>query len=328
MAGGARRTATVKPNNQRAPGPLGNATGLITPQTDPNPNGNSAPPIKPAPNEEGFWSDWGGAIHTALDVVGMIPIVGEVADGANALIYLAEGDAVNAALSAAAMLPVGGQAATGVKWGKKGVDAVQAAKPALKAEKEIVEQAAKQGGRKESAQEAAAAGGKRGGKKKGGKDKGKQRPHKDCGKVSKYSDAPKKLGELNADHVPSGAALKKAAERQLRELGVLDDLSPKQLKSVLNKVYNSAPTITIPEDVHKEGRTWGGKNKPLVQEDSLDLKGAFQKDAKSIQESMDTKDHGCSEKYKAAVKELSKFDFDRHVVDTIRAHKDVASLLK
>ena len=32
-----------------------------------------------------------------LDIVGLIPVVGEVADGANAMIYLAEGDKVNAA---------------------------------------------------------------------------------------------------------------------------------------------------------------------------------------------------------------------------------------
>jgi len=58
-------------------------------------------------------------VHTGLDVVGLIPGVGEIADGANALIYLAEGDKVNAALSATAMIPAAGMAATGVKYGKK-----------------------------------------------------------------------------------------------------------------------------------------------------------------------------------------------------------------
>lgn len=48
-----------------------------------------------------------------------LPCVGEIADGANALIYLAEGDKVNAALSEAAMVPGAGVAATGVKYGKK-----------------------------------------------------------------------------------------------------------------------------------------------------------------------------------------------------------------
>ena len=35
-----------------------------------------------------------GQIHTFLDVAGMVPVIGEFADGANALIYLAEGDYV------------------------------------------------------------------------------------------------------------------------------------------------------------------------------------------------------------------------------------------
>ena len=47
-----------------------------------------------------------------------LPCVGEIADGANALIYLAEGDKVNAALSEAAMVPGAGMAVTGVKLQK------------------------------------------------------------------------------------------------------------------------------------------------------------------------------------------------------------------
>jgi len=112
-------------------------------------------------------------VHTALDVVGMIPVVGEVADGANALIYLAEGDGVNAALSAASMLPVGGQAATAAKWGKKGVEAAQDAGKLAKGEQKVSTRAAREG--TEEGAEAAAKSSKsgQGGKgDKGGKDKG------------------------------------------------------------------------------------------------------------------------------------------------------------
>jgi len=59
-------------------------------------------------------------IHVILDLVGLIPVIGEVADGVNALIYLAEGDFTNAALSAAAMIPVAGVVATAGKWLSKG----------------------------------------------------------------------------------------------------------------------------------------------------------------------------------------------------------------
>lgn len=69
--------------------------------------------------------------HGILDVAGLIPVVGEAADGANAAWYAAEGDYTNAALSAAAMVPFAGWAATGAKAGFKGVDAVKGADEAV-----------------------------------------------------------------------------------------------------------------------------------------------------------------------------------------------------
>ena len=59
------------------------------------------------------------AVHLGLDVAGMVPGLGEIADGANALLYLAEGDYTNAALSAAAMIPFAGMAATGAKFARR-----------------------------------------------------------------------------------------------------------------------------------------------------------------------------------------------------------------
>ncbi|MFO6453474.1 MULTISPECIES: RHS repeat-associated core domain-containing protein [unclassified Aeromicrobium] len=58
--------------------------------------------------------------HTALALAGLIPVVGEFADGADAILYLIEGDTGNALLSAAAMLPVGGHAAGLAKLGRLG----------------------------------------------------------------------------------------------------------------------------------------------------------------------------------------------------------------
>ncbi|HZG90300.1 MAG TPA: polymorphic toxin type 30 domain-containing protein [Pseudonocardia sp.] len=75
-----------------------------------------------APQDDGgFWSDLG---HGALDVIGLVPVVGEIADGANAAWYAAEGDYLNASLSAAAMVPFLGWAATGGKFAVKGYKAV------------------------------------------------------------------------------------------------------------------------------------------------------------------------------------------------------------
>ncbi|MFK0243402.1 polymorphic toxin-type HINT domain-containing protein [Amycolatopsis azurea] len=74
--------------------------------------------------------------HAALDVAGVIPVVGEAADLANAAWYAAEGDAANAALSAASAIPFAGWGATAVKAGKyavKGAEAVQGATKAADA---------------------------------------------------------------------------------------------------------------------------------------------------------------------------------------------------
>ena len=70
---------------------------------------------------KGYWQQGGEAIHTGLDVAGAMPGIGEPADGANALIYLAEGDYINAGTSGAAMVPFLGWGAVGSKYlGKAG----------------------------------------------------------------------------------------------------------------------------------------------------------------------------------------------------------------
>jgi hypothetical protein len=77
----------------------------------------------------GGWMEW---VHGTLDVAGLIPGFGEVADGVNALIYLAEGRHLEAGLSAAAMVPIWGWAATGSKL-------------AIRGGKEVLEEAAERG---------------------------------------------------------------------------------------------------------------------------------------------------------------------------------------
>ncbi|WP_149824173.1 RHS repeat-associated core domain-containing protein [Streptomyces tailanensis] len=69
------------------------------------------------------WSDIG---HAALDVVGLIPVVGEVADLANCGWYAAEGEYVDAALSCASAIPFAGYGATAAKAAKYGDEALEA----------------------------------------------------------------------------------------------------------------------------------------------------------------------------------------------------------
>ncbi len=54
-------------------------------------------------------------VHSALDVVGMIPIIGEAADLLNGVVYLAQGDLGNAALSMVSMVPIVGNTAAGAR---------------------------------------------------------------------------------------------------------------------------------------------------------------------------------------------------------------------
>ncbi|WP_410604236.1 polymorphic toxin-type HINT domain-containing protein [Amycolatopsis sp. lyj-90] len=71
--------------------------------------------------------------HAALDVAGVIPVVGEAADLANAAWYAAEGDWANAGLSAASAIPFAGWGATAVKAGKYAVKGAEAAQGGVKA---------------------------------------------------------------------------------------------------------------------------------------------------------------------------------------------------
>lgn len=59
-------------------------------------------------------------LQNFLDVVGMVPGFGEIADGLNVMISLGRGRWGDAALSFAAMCPIAGNAATTAKWAKKG----------------------------------------------------------------------------------------------------------------------------------------------------------------------------------------------------------------
>ena len=122
-------------------------------------------------SSSGGWLD---KLQLGLDIIGLIPGLGEIADGANALIYLARGDYANAALSAAAMIPIGGQAATMAKLGLK------AAKKASKtAVKKAGKKALKEGGEK-AANKAAKKAKKIKKGKKGTKCKDKKK-RKECG---------------------------------------------------------------------------------------------------------------------------------------------------
>jgi len=169
---------------------VGNTIGKLTnepvlPQS--TPSGSANPPEK-----KSWWSKWGDVVHTGLDILGAVPVVGIVADGANAAIYAAEGDYVNAAISgasaAANLIPGGGAAmkagkaavAVGKTVAKEGAEALAktaAKEVAEKAAKEAAEKAAKEAAEK-AAKEGAEKAAKKAGSDAGGgvKGKGKKKP--------------------------------------------------------------------------------------------------------------------------------------------------------
>ncbi len=81
---------------------------LIASQTDTGANTSDT-----AESDSSLISDIG---HFALDVIGLVPVVGEWADGLNATWYASEGRYFEAALSGAAVIPLFGISATITKW--------------------------------------------------------------------------------------------------------------------------------------------------------------------------------------------------------------------
>jgi hypothetical protein len=71
-------------------------------------------------------------IHLALDIAGFVPVIGEVADVANGLLYLAEGDYVNAGISFVGAIPLAGDSAKAGRAVTKGAKFADAAVSAYK----------------------------------------------------------------------------------------------------------------------------------------------------------------------------------------------------
>lgn len=65
------------------------------------------------------WEATKEVIHLSLDAFGLIPVVGEVADLTNGVLYTIEGDGLNATLSHASAVPIVGWASAGTKFGIK-----------------------------------------------------------------------------------------------------------------------------------------------------------------------------------------------------------------
>jgi hypothetical protein len=79
-----------------------------------------------------YWAATSETIHILLDGAGMIPVIGEIADLANGIIYTIEGDGVNAVLSFSATIPIVGWGPTVAKYAKKAITALDGSTRTLK----------------------------------------------------------------------------------------------------------------------------------------------------------------------------------------------------
>lgn len=96
----------------------------LAPVIFPNPIVSRIPLACPIPSKEerrglkAIICDMADLGHTALDIAGLVPMIGEMADLANAGLYTLEGDYFNAGLSAAAAIPLYGSMFTALKFSK------------------------------------------------------------------------------------------------------------------------------------------------------------------------------------------------------------------
>ena len=127
-----------RPGGQQGGRPNDSAGGGQNGSPGSSPGGNGSRPahgkrgIKGGLGDEELpeWLSWVDpaldGLQLGLDVVGLIPGFGEIADGLNGLVSLARGDYVGAGLSFAAMIPFAGWGATAGKIGRKAVNAADA----------------------------------------------------------------------------------------------------------------------------------------------------------------------------------------------------------
>ncbi len=145
--------------------PNGNTQGRVNgeaPATGKSAKDSNAEVESETPAEDDTGDKILDGLQLGLDVVGLIPVVGEIADLANAGISLARGDYAGAALSLLSAIPFAGWLGTAGKVGRRGAKA--AAEASTKATKEAAERAAKEAAekaaREKATKEAAEDGGK------------------------------------------------------------------------------------------------------------------------------------------------------------------------
>ncbi|MDM5181989.1 hypothetical protein PO883_32975 [Massilia sp. DJPM01] len=133
-----------------------------------------------------------------------------------------------------------------------------------------------------------------------------------CGEAGTYGELLEKSADkkFDRDHVPSKAALQKAARKLLRERKI--SLSEDQAKALFGPkgaISLAGRTIAIfRKDHQKHSDTYGGRNNETkIQNDSEELQKAAKKDTERIENAEGKEmDADCAAKYAKAAEEIRK----------------------
>ncbi|MGO3983026.1 hypothetical protein ABI582_01445 [Pseudomonas sp. SAS7] len=287
--------------------PNGNTLGRVSGETPPT--GAAAdysnPKVESETSAEGITgNEILDGLQLGLDVVGLIPVFGELADVANAGISLARGDYAGAALSLLSAIPFVGYLGTAGKVGRHGANAV--AEASAKGAKEATERNV----RNETAekfeqkvQSDTASNGKND-KDPGGKSKPKAQLK--CGQKGSYSELVNfdAIGAgMERDHIPPQAALLQQAKNLLAKTGqTLDD---EQLKTLRRKIERHGQAVSIPEKIHRDGIT---NSNPDNKSHARDLQKIARDESRNHRENMrrSDKNHQCLSALQQATGEIGK----------------------
>ncbi len=214
--------------------PNGNTLGRVSGETPAT--GDAAEHSNPEIESETPAEDVTGdeildSLQLGLDIIGLIPVVGEIADVANGGISLARGDYTGATLSLLSAVPFVGYLGTAGKIGRHGTKAVLEA--SVKTSKEVVERTAIEAAQKRAKEGAArkqASGGKV-------RPKKLQKKKPECFDP-RQSDAYKKMSEAGKK-----GYLKAYARQLKRQEGAINNMSAKEFSGA-RRIFNETKRRT------------------------------------------------------------------------------------
>ncbi|HBN8564160.1 hypothetical protein ACM7D6_00395 [Pseudomonas aeruginosa] len=292
-----------------ATNPQGNTQGRVngeTPATGKSAEASRTTVESETPAEDDTGTKILDGLQTTLDVAGLIPGVGEIADLANAGISLARGDYAGAALSLVSAIPFAGWFGTAGKAARRGAKAVE--ETAAKGSKAGGKKAGKETTEKveQKAPDDSAKSGKKE-EKPGGK--GKARKPLECGQKGTYgqlSDFDAAGVGMERDHIPPQAAL---FQRALDLIKDSDDLplDTDELKTLSRKIERHGQAVSIPQELHREGIT---NSNPDNKKNADDLQGISKKEGENHRRNMrrGDKNNKCLDTLKKATDEIGKIN--------------------